>query len=241
MVLLIFNIQDMSKEEQIQELLTNFITNASKIIGQLSAERMIEESAINPILAKALGFKDFESLSRFYVYQRIGRSLVTSFGMKMENLVKLVIDGEKGEWWDVIKKSDNVNYFVSVKSGPRDMNKDQTVEFSRRAKEEMKKDSKAHPFIAMGYGKKAWPIITDTLKKQGLDPDHHTYVGKNLYALLSGEKNFYKKLLDFVVNAESEIISGKTILELIDDKVIEISKEFREKYDSIDELLLDTF
>ncbi len=39
---------------------------------------MIDESAINPILAKALGFKDFDSLARFYVYQRIGRSLVTS-------------------------------------------------------------------------------------------------------------------------------------------------------------------
>ena len=231
----------MSKEEQIQELLTNFIINASKIIGELSAERMIEESAINPILAKALGFKDFDSLARFYVYQRIGRSLVTSFGMKMENLVKLVVDGEKGEWWDVVKKSSKVNYYVSVKSGPRDMNKDQTVEFSRRAKEVMKKDSKAHPFIAMGYGKKAWPVITDTLRRQELDPDHHTYVGKELYALLSGEKDFYKKILDFVVNAESEIIHNKTILELIDDKVGEISRDFKKKYHSIDDLLLDTF
>ena len=231
----------MSKEAEIQELLANFIKNASIIIGKLSAERMIEESAINPILAKALGFKDFDSLARFYVYQRIGRSLVTSFGMKMENLVKIVVDGEKGEWWDVVKKSDKVNYYVSVKSGPRDMNKDQTVEFSRRAKEVMRKDSKAHPFIGMGYGKKAWPVITDTLKKQDLDPDRHSFVGKKLYDLLSGEKDYYKKLLDFVVNVESEVIQGKTILELIDDKVNEISAGFKKRYKSVDDLLLDTF
>ncbi len=61
----------MSKEAQIEELLANFVKNASVIIEKLSAERMIDESAINPILAKALGFKDFDSLARFYVYQRI--------------------------------------------------------------------------------------------------------------------------------------------------------------------------
>lgn len=231
----------MSKEAQIQELLADFINNASIIIGKLSSEKMIEESAINPILAKALGFKDFDSLARFYVYQRIGRSLVTSFGMKMENLVKLVIDGEKGVWWDVVKKSNKVNYYISVKSGPRDMNKDQTVEFSRRAKEVMKKDPKAHPFIAMGYGKNAWPVITDTLRRQNLDPEKHTFVGRKLYDQLSGEKDYYLKLLDFVVNVESEIIKGKSIVNLIDDKVEQISKEFKKKYNSVDELLLDTF
>lgn len=231
----------MEKEEKIQRLLEDFITRASQIINELSAEKMIEDSAINPILAKALGFKDFDSLSRFYVYQRIGRSLVTSFGMRMEKLVELVIDGEKGEWWDVVKNSRKANYYVSVKSGPRDMNKDQTVEFSRRARKIMKEDSHAHPFIAMGYGKKAWPIITDTLRKEGLDPKKHSYVGKELYAFLSGEKNYYLRLLDFVVNAESEAIKGKTILKLIDEKVVEICRDFNARYKTVDELLLDTF
>jgi len=228
-------------EEQIKKLLEKFISRAAEIIDDLSSEKMITESAINPILAKALGFADFSSLARFYVYQRISRSLVTSFGTHMENLVKIIVDGEKGEWWDVVKKTPDVNYYISVKSGPRDMNKDQTVEFSRRAKKIMEKDSKALPFIAMGYGKEAWPVITDTLKNQGLDPKKHSYVGKGLYALLSGDKNFYKKLLDFVVNVESEGIGKKTILQLMDDKVNEITKGFNKKYKDINELLLDTF
>jgi len=228
-------------EEQIKKLLEKFISRAAEIIDDLSAEKMITESAINPILAKALGFTDFSSLARFYVYQRISRSLVTSFGTHMENLVKIIVDGEKGEWWDVVKKTPTVNYYVSVKSGPRDMNKDQTVEFSRRAKKIMEKDSKALPFIAMGYGKEAWPVITGTLKSQGLDPKKHSYVGKKLYALLSGDKNFYKKILDFVVNVESKVIGKKTILQLMDDKVNEITKGFNKKYKDINELLLDTF
>lgn len=231
----------MSRDEQIKKPLEDFITRAAEIIDELSAEKMISESAINPILAQALGFSDFRSLARFYVYQRISRSLVTSFGTHMENLVKSIIDGEKGDWWDVVKKSSKINYYVSVKSGPRDMNKDQTVEFSRRAKKIMGEDPKALPIIAMGYGKKAWPVITDTLKKQGLDPNKHSYVGKNLYALLTGEKNYYKKLLNIVVNVESKVIGKKTILQLMDEKVNQIAKEFKNKYKNVDELLSDTF
>ena len=231
----------MAKETEIRELFAGFITRASEIIGKLSAEKMISESAINPILAKSLGLRDFDSLSKFYVYQRIGRSLVTSFGMRMEDLVKHVVDGEKGEWWDVVKKTDAANYYMSVKSGPRDMNKDQTVEFSRRARKVMEEDPKARPFIAMGYGKKAWPVITDTLRKEGLDPNTHAHVGKDLYEILSGEERYHVKLLDLAMSTESEATQGKTVLELIEEKVEEISADFARRYGSVDELLLDTF
>ena len=58
---------------------------------------------------------------------------------------------------------------------------------------------------------------------------------------MSGEENFHKKLLNFVVNIESDVIKGKTILELIDDKVNEITENFKKKYKTVDDLLLDTF
>ena len=231
----------MAREEEIKDLFAGFITRAGEIIGELTAERMIAESAINPILAKSLGFRDFESLSKFYVYQRIGRSLVTSFGMRMEKLVKIIVDGDKGEWWDVVKETRRANYYISVKSGPRDMNKDQTVEFSRKAKQVMEEDGKAHPFIAMGYGKEAWPVITDTLGKEGLDPGRHAYVGRKMYSILSGEEEYYLKLLDLAVSTKSDAAQGKTVVELIEEKVREISADFSKKYDSVDELLLDTF
>jgi len=221
--------------------LEKFITNASSIISKLTADRMINESAINPFLAKALGFEDFDSLARFYVYQRIGRSLVTSFGMVLENVIRAIIDGDRGVWWDVVKKSGKKNYFISVKSGPRDMNKDQTMEFSRRAKREMSASSKAYPIIGMAYGKKVWPVITDTLQKQGLDPQKHALVGKDLYKELTGDKDFHKKMLGLVVKIESKEIGGKTILDLLDEKVKEISKDFKKKYKDVDDLLADTF
>ena len=74
----------------------------------------------------------------------------------------------------------------------------------------MDSDSKDHTLIGMDHGKKIRPVIADTLKKHGFDPKQHAFVGKDLYALLSEEKEFYKKLLDFVVNVESDVIQGKT-------------------------------
>jgi len=228
-------------KDETEQHLAEFLTRSIEIINELSAERMIKESAINPLLAKALGFHDFESLARFYVYQRVGRSLVTSFGSRMEEFVKIIIGGEKGEWWDVVKKTPTVEYYISVKSGPRDMNKDQVMEFSRNAKAIMKKSPKALPLIAMAYGKEAWPIITDTLRKEGLDPDKHTAVGKNLYGLLTGDQYYYKKLLDLVMKVESRVIGRETVLEVLEKKVKEITKDFKKKYKNVDELLFDTF
>lgn len=218
-----------------------FLLRAVKLIDELSAEKMIQESAINPFLAKSLGFDNFDSLAHFYVYQRVGRSIVTSFGMTLEEIIKEIINGSRGEWWDVVKVGKKKSYYLSVKSGPRDMNKDQTVEFSRRAKDVMKKDPNAYPMIAMAYGKKVWPVIVDTLKKQGLDPDKHALAGKQLYEEITGDKGYHKKLLDLVVEIELKSTGGKTILELLDDKVKEISKDFKKKYSSVEELLYDTF
>ena len=228
-------------KDKTREHLEKFLIRSVQIIKDLSAEKMIEESAINPLLAKTLGFNDFDSLARFYVYQRVGRSLVTSFGTRMEEFIKAIIGGEKGTWWDVVKKTPKVDYYISVKSGPRDMNKDQVIEFSRRAKQIMKTNPKAHPLIAMVYGKKIWPVITDTLRKEGLDPDKHSAAGKKLYDLLVGNPHHYKVLLNLVTKIESQVIGNQTILDILEDKVKEIASDFKKKYKDVDDLLADTF
>lgn len=221
--------------------LRKFLGRAVAIIERLSAETMIEESAINPFLAKALGFNDFDTLARFYVYQRVGRSLVTSFGMSLEDVVKAIVKGDKGVWWDIVKQTKDKHYYISVKSGPRDMNKDQTMEFSRNAKKIMKENPKAFPIIAMAYGKEVWPVIVDTLRNEKLDPKKHALAGKRLYEELTGDKDYHKKLLDMVTQIELKETGGKTILELLESKVKEIANGFKKKYATVDELLDDTF
>ncbi len=150
-----------------------FVERAVNSIQELSMEKMVEKSSINPFMAKALGLDDIDSISKYFVVQTLSRSLVTSFGTTLEELIKVIAGGDKGDWWDVVKG----NHHWSVKSGPNDMNKDQTVEFASRAKRLLSLNNKALPKILMGYGKEPHQVITGTLEKEGLDPQKHTVPG----------------------------------------------------------------
>jgi len=230
-----------SWEEDIRDRMKQFSKRMLENINNLNAEKMIETNAINPILVKALGL-GIEETAQYYVYQRIQRSIVTSFGHDMEFIIKRAMVGERGDWWDVVKKEKDVHYYVSVKSGPNDMDQDQVDHFSMRAKKVMKEDKKAYPFIGMGYGKSLWPIIKSTLKKNELDPEKYAIFGKKMYELITGDPNHYKKLLGAIEKGEEESLGeGKTVLDLIEDKITEITKDFKKKYKNINELLADTF
>ena len=202
---------------------------------------MIRDSSINPFLAKSLGLNDFESLARYYVFQHVGRSVVTSFGSNMEQMIKVLFTGERGVWWDVVRKTKKRNYYVSVKSGPNDMDKDQAVHFASEAKKIMEEDPLAFPVICMAYGKSQNVIPAKAMKDKGIDPKKHMVVGKKAYEIITGDPNFLDKVFKVTMNVKSSAGAEKTILESIDDKVDEIAAEFKKSYKNIDELYYDTF
>lgn len=228
-------------EAKVQENLERFIAKAVKNTKELTADNLIKEGAINPFLVKALGIRDFDSLAKFYVYQRVGRSLVTSFGTAIEQLVRALARGTKGDWWDVVWASGGTPCFMSVKSGPRDMSKDQVKYFAQRAKKILKQNPKALPVIAIGYGRTTWPIIVKTLKEEGLDPKKHILIGKGLYKCITGRRDYHKKLLIITNQAAIQALTGKKVIDVIDDKVREIAHDFKKKYKTVNDLLLDTF
>lgn len=213
---------------------TRFADNAADLITGLTAEKMVEEGSINPFLAKALGLTSFEDLARFFVVQTISRSLVTSFGTVLETTIRAISCGKKGEWWDVVK---GVNMW-SIKSGPNDMNKDQVKEFSRNAKKALEENQNAKPKILMTYGKKPMDVIIDTLKKNELDPAEYTATGKAVYKLLTGDAAYHTNLLNVFSSYKRQ---GKTLLVLIDEKVKDISKQFKAISRDVDSILDKTF
>lgn len=228
-------------ETEVKTYLLECIARNVKNVKKLSAKQMIDESAINPFLVRAIGINSFDDLAKFYVYQRVGRSIVTSFGSAIEHIVRDLVDGTEGKWWDVVATLDEKQHYISVKSGPRDMDKDQVTYFSDQAKEVLAKDATAVAFIAMGYGKSPWPIVPKTLENNGLDPKKHLFIGKRLYDYISGETNYHAKLLDIIREAADEALNGSKIVDIIEAKIEEISKDFKESYGSLEELLLDTF
>ncbi|WP_428325938.1 PmeII family type II restriction endonuclease [Nitrosopumilus sp.] len=231
------NIIDTRKDIQ-----TNFVTyvynrfaeNAADLISGLTAEKMVEESSINPFLAKALGLDNFDDLARYFVVQTMSRSLVTSFGTVLEIIIRVISCGQKGNWWDVVE-GDNL---WSIKSGPNDMNKDQVTEFSKRAIKANKANKNSKPRILMTYGKKPHSVISDTLKGKNLDPAKYTATGKQVFELVTGDPNYHSTLLKIFSNYKRQ---GKTLLEMMDEKVEDLSKQFKQKYKNTNKLLDDTF
>lgn len=228
-------------ETEVKNYLLKCIARNVQNVKKLSAKKMISESAINPFLVRAIGINNFDDLAKFYVYQRVGRSIVTSFGSAIEHIVRDLVDGTEGTWWDVVATIDEKPHYISVKSGPRDMDKDQVTYFSNRAKEAMAKEATAVAFIAMGYGKSPWPIVPKTLVDNGLDPKKHLFIGKDLYGYISGEKDYHVKLLEIIRGAADQALNGSKIVDIIEDKITEISEDFKNHYASLDDLLLDTF
>lgn len=218
-----------------------FIEKGIKNIKELTAEEMIRDAAINPFLVKALGIDDFDSLARFYVYQRVGRSLVTSFGTTIEKMVVALSGGEKVTWWDTKVSIQGTPCYLSVKSGPRDMDKDQVQHFARMARELRSREPNAVPIIAMGYGREPLGVIAPTLRQEGLDPDRNTLTGKKLYETITGQQNYHKRLLEITSAVALRELSGKRIIQIIEEKAKEISEAFKRKYKTVNDLLLDTF
>ena len=227
-------------EDELGGRIENFVAKSKEKIANVTAQNLIETNAINPFLVAALGM-ELKTVARFYVYQRIQRGIVTSFGADMEFIVKGIAGGKRGEWWDVVTEYEGMTYYISVKSGPSDMDKDQVEHFADRATKEMKKDKSAYPIIGMGYGRSLWPIIGTTLKNKGLSPEKHAIFGKRLYEILTKDPNGHKKILTIIKEAEKKILGKKTITDLIEEKVEEIAKEFQKKYRTVGDLIDDTF
>jgi hypothetical protein len=232
----------LSLEKAIEIEVAKFVKNGLKSIKELTAKQMVQEASINPFLVKALGITDFDSLSRFYVYQRIGRSLVTSFGMTvMESFVKTLGGGKKGQWWDINLSKGSKNLYISVKSGPRDMDADQVRHFSGEARALLKRDENAVPLIAMCYGKEPLGPIAATLRQKGFDPAKTTLTGKELYETLTGEPNYHIRLLELTGKKALDTLQEKKFIDIIEAKVKEIANDFRKQYKTLDDLLLDIF
>lgn len=158
----------------------------------------------------------------------------------MEKMVETLGEGKRGEWWDIVVDGEKP-LFISVKSGPRDMNKDQIVEFARRARICKENNPKARPLIAMCYGKEPLGPIASTLRKEGLDPAEYTLTGRELYETLTSEKGYHKKLMEMIGDEALKALEGNKFVDIIEKKIGAISEEFRAKYGTVDELLSNIF
>lgn len=206
-----------------------FTKRQMKMIKGLDLSRL----SPNPLLIKALNIHTPEELVKVNVYMVVTRSIVTSMGFFVENLLLASSDsiekGPRGSGWDLVKKKGRGTHWIQVKSGPNDMDKDQIVYWSEKIAEKVNEGDKA--YIGMTYGKKTNETVTLGLMKQLLpDWEMRTLVGRELWDFVSDGPTYHTKLFDTLRKSAQQVLQQRSICEEIEKCVERIIDEFTSAY-----------
>lgn len=230
------------QENFVKILITEFVNRQLQMIESLELETL----NINPILAGALNLDNEKDLIRYYVYQAISRSVVTSVGFLVENLILYASEyvhkgkddelGEQTKWDIVVDKINEVKAYLEIKSGTNDVNKAQMHHYKHEI--ELIESQGFRAYIGETYGKRNDKTVTHGLMRQYLpDWEKRTLIGKELWGFITNDENYHKKLVEMLLSASKQVLANKTIIDKIENRIIPILVDFRSKYKSYNEFL----
>ncbi len=221
------------KQIWVSVLIKDFVKNSINELNNTSLEKLL----INPFLVKAFGFDDYKEVVTFYFYQKITRSVVTSWGFTVENLL-LCSGAEKTEMpgFDMKIERDNKTYQLQIKSSPNTMSIEQVRQLNTHIRNIKDKFSNI-PILGMTYGTREQ--ISTQIQSTLTDYPNSTKIGQELWDFIANEKGYCVKLLDLIDNISSSF-NFKFSEELENkrkDLILEWEKLFGKGKDSVDFVL----
>lgn len=197
----------------------------------------------NPFLIESLKLDTPEKVIRFNVWAGALRSVVTSFGNVLEDLLACSSESvekmKKG--WDLVKTDAlGQKHWVQVKSGPNDMDTDQIEKWVRMIKEVESRGEKG--YLGFGYGKRDKVTITlGHLNSYLPEWEMKTLIGGELWKFLSDDTSFQDRVLRILREQAVTLLSESDIVDEIEKSVDRILQEFVQKYgsDGVTKYLVD--
>lgn len=223
-------------------LTSNFITKQLKMLEDMT----IEDLNTNPLLCAALRFNTAYELVKYNVYALATRSIVTSMGYFVQDLLLYssadVYDGKdfdegKNVKWDlVVERLDAVRSYIEVKSGPNDLDKGQIKSYKKEIQAVEKLGHKG--YIGITYGKRDSDTVSISLFKQYLDKwAERTLIGTELWDFITENDNYHLTLTTSIQQIAESILSRQSIIDKIEERVNVLAERFNEKYNCIDDYL----
>ncbi len=176
----------------ISVLIRDFVRHSIEELQKTQLESLL----INPFLVKAFGFDDHKEVVTFYFYQKITRSIVTSWGFTVEGLL-LCSGAEHSDipGFDMKVKRNNKNYQFQIKSSPNTMSIEQVRQLNTHIKNIKDKISNI-PILGMTYGTKEQ--INSQIQSTLTGYPKSTMIGKELWDFIAGEVGYCDKLLNLI-------------------------------------------
>jgi len=168
---------------------------------------------INPFLAKAMKLNKPEDIISFYIYQSIGRGLVTSMGnifQKISMIFGILKETKQAGFDAELDEGNGVTNFMQIKSGPDTLN----VEMLRKLKDHIDYAKSQHPncktTLGLCYGTEeqvSSKILT--YLPGGIE---NVIIGKKFWELVTGQKDFDEVIFE---NIDSALKSFKEYCEVL--------------------------
>jgi Type II restriction endonuclease EcoO109I len=199
---------------------------------------------INPFLMKVLDFKSPRQILEFNLYQTVTRSIVTSWGSTVENLLircgaeKCVVEKNQraGRRPDIKKMVGGKNFYIQVKSGPNTMNVDMVNSLNEVINEYKENYPDSGFLLGMTYGRKE--RISSQISANLNDFEQNALIGRKLWDFISEAQDFHLTLFQ-ILDMSSKSITAKSFSEYLDEQLESLEREWKSDFQdkSIDESL----
>lgn len=236
---------DWSIEENFIQLSTKeFIAKQLKMIENLT----IETLNANPLLCYALKFDNTKDFIKYYTYQAVSRSIVTSMGYFVQNLLlysnEYIYEGKnynvgKKTKFDLVidkneKNKDEKKIFFEIKSGFNDLDKGQILHYKEEISNVVKEGNEA--YIGITYSKKDAKTVTSNLLKTNFKEWRKNFlVGKELWKYISDKDDYHLTLSENIRNAAKSVLHDTGIVSKIEEKIEELVRDFNSRYNSMND------
>lgn len=232
---------DYSIEENFIRLLTNdFVKKQLTMLDEMSIEKLNS----NPMLCRALNFQTAEELVRYNAYAAISRSIVTSMGFLLQNLLlysseeaydgKDFAEGHDTKFDVVIDRLDGVRAYIELKSGPNDLDAAQVKHYAREIS--AVEEAGYRGFIGIAYGKKDAQSVSFGLLESYL-PDwfNKTLIGQELWDYVTDNPNYHNILMQKIEETSRQLLGSDSIVVKIESRIQCLTTSFIERYSSLED------
>lgn len=231
----------LSLEDNFIALLTaRFIRKQTKMLSDMS----LEDINTNPLLCNALKLETVSDLVRYNVYALATRSIVTSMGYLVQDLLlysssdvfdgKEYKEGKNSKWDIVVERMDTVRSYIEIKSGPNDLDAAQVKNYKSEIYSVERKGHKG--YIGITYGKRDANTVTLNLFRQYLDNwEERTLIGTELWDYVSKNESYHEELMSMIKQTATLVLQEQSIVSLIEQRIDVLIDVFNATYGSIDE------
>ena len=183
----------------------------------------------NPYLLRLLNLNTPEEIATFMVNQRVERSVVTSYGFRIQNIARALSERGTGvEGADICKEVGGKRYYIQIKAGPNTPNKDITSTINTLLKSAMRRNQGSVALLGMTYGTREQ--VSGIIQSYS----HIDWIiGREFWGFISGDKNAYSEIFRMVKDISDHYRPNPDDLqfqELLRVKIDSIACQIRLKY-----------